>query len=196
MYEELDDKNTRQRVLSVSIAYVPSSNRHVGQIAVPLGVALDSGVIIKTDSYTTPKMPFRRCDRDGCYVELMLPEDVINGMAKSGPEATVNIAADDGKAYALRFSLNGFAGAHDAMTGLAKQKAKGPPPGAGGSGHDAAACQRNNIDNHCRERTEKAASIEAAFFVCRPPAHSVSVCHPASRPAQVMGRRPWGGILA
>lgn len=73
MYEELDDKNSRQRVLGVSIAYVPSSDRHVAQIAVPLGVAIGSGAVIKTDSYTSPKMPFRRCDREGCYVELLSP---------------------------------------------------------------------------------------------------------------------------
>ena len=39
MYEELDDKNSRQRVLGVSIAFVPGDSRHVAQIAVPLGVA-------------------------------------------------------------------------------------------------------------------------------------------------------------
>jgi invasion protein IalB len=131
MYEELDDKNTRQRVLGVSIAYVPSSDRHVAQIAVPLGVAIASGAIIKTDSYTSPKMPFRRCDREGCYVELLLPQDIINSLAKSGPEAAVNIVADGGKSFALRFSLNGFAGAHDSMSTLAKQKAtSGTAPAA------------------------------------------------------------------
>ena len=123
MYEEEDDKTSHQRVLGVSIAFVPSTDRHVAQIAVPLGVAIDSGVIIKTDSYTSPKMPFRRCDREGCYVELILPPEIMDGMAKSGPKATVNIVADNGKPFALLFSLNGFSGAHDAMSGLARQKA-------------------------------------------------------------------------
>ena len=48
---------------------------------------------------------------------------MIDSLVKSGPEASVNIVADDGKTYALRLSLNGFAGAHDAMAALAKQKA-------------------------------------------------------------------------
>ena len=122
MYEELDDKNTHQRVLSFSIAYVPSSDRNVVQIAVPLGVSLASGTVLKTDSYTSPKMPFRRCDRDGCYVELAVPPDIINSLTKSGPDGSLNIVADNGKAFALKFSLNGFAGAHDAMTSLAKDK--------------------------------------------------------------------------
>ena len=131
MYEELDDKNSKQRVLGVSIAFVPGNNNHVAQIAVPLGVAIASGAVIKTDSYTSPKMPYRRCDRDGCYVELLLSQDVVDSLSKSGPEATVNIVADGGKSFALRFSLNGFAGAHDAMSALARQKASGASGAAG-----------------------------------------------------------------
>jgi invasion protein IalB len=131
MYEELDDKTSKQRVLGVSIAFVPSNNNHVAQIAVPLGVAIASGAVIKTDSYTSPKMPFRRCDHDGCYVELLLSQDIVNSLAKSGPEATVNIVADGGKAFALRFSLNGFAGAHDTMSALARQKASSGSAAAG-----------------------------------------------------------------
>ena len=118
-------------MLGVSIAFVPGNSNHVVQIAVPLGVGIAAGATIKTDSYSSPKMPFRRCDRDGCYVEMLLTDDVINGMAKSGPEATVNIVADGGKSYALRFSLNGFAGAHDDMQGLARQKASSAPNAGG-----------------------------------------------------------------
>jgi len=130
MYQELQDQNSHQRVLSVSIAYVPSNDQHVMQIAVPLGVAIQKGVVIKTDSYASPSLPFRRCDQAGCYVEMLLGADQIAGFVKSGPQASVNIVADDNKSYALRFSLNGFAGAHDAMAALAKEKASGTAPGA------------------------------------------------------------------
>jgi invasion protein IalB len=130
MYQELQDQTSHQRVLSVSIAYVPSNDKHVMQIAVPLGVALQKGVVIKTDSYVSPALPYRRCDQAGCYVEMLLGDDQVAGFVKSGPQASVNIVADDNKPYALRFSLNGFAGAHDAMAGLARQKAVGTAPGA------------------------------------------------------------------
>ena len=125
MYQELQDQNTHQRVLSVSVAYVPSRDQHVVQIAVPLGVALAKGAVIKTDSYGSPPLPFRRCDQVGCYVEMLLNNDQVADLAKSGPQASINIVADDNKPYALRFSLNGFSGAHDAMSALAKQKATG-----------------------------------------------------------------------
>ena len=131
MYQELQDQNSHQRVLSVSIAYVPSNDQHVMQIAVPLGVSIGKGAVLKTDSYISPALPFRRCDQAGCYVEMLLGNDQVAGFVKSGPQATVNIVADDGKSYALRFSLNGFSGAHDAMAALARQKATGAAPGAG-----------------------------------------------------------------
>jgi invasion protein IalB len=126
MYQELQDQNSHQRVLSVSIAYVPARDQHVIQIAVPLGVAIARGAIIKTDAYGSPALPFRRCDQQGCYVEMLLNSQQVADLSKSGPEATVNIVADDGKPYGLRFSLNGFASAHDTMSGLAKQKAVVP----------------------------------------------------------------------
>jgi invasion protein IalB len=128
MYEELQDKASHQRVLSVSIAYVPKDDRHVVDIAVPLGVSIGAGAIIKTDAYTSPKLGFRRCDQAGCYVEGVMPNDMVASIAKSGPDASVNIVADDGKAFAIKISLDGFAGAHDAMTQMAKEKAKDTAP--------------------------------------------------------------------
>lgn len=126
MFQELQDENSKQRVLSVSLAYVPSRDQHVMQIAVPLGIGIQAGAVIKTDSYASPKLPYRRCDQVGCYIEMIFGNDQVAKLAGAGNSASVNIVADDGKPYALKFSLNGFAGAHDAMAGLAKQKAVAP----------------------------------------------------------------------
>jgi invasion protein IalB len=133
MYEELDDKNTHQRVLAVSLAYIPKVDRHAIQIAVPLGVALGKGLTIQTDNFTSAMLRYRRCDRQGCYVEMGLDNNSVQQLAKSGPNAKVKIYADGGKAFELRFSLNGFSAAHDSMSALAKEKAKEPkaaPDGA------------------------------------------------------------------
>jgi invasion protein IalB len=127
MYVEYHADASQQRVLSVSIAYVPKDDRNVVDIAVPLGVRIATGVVIKTDSYTSPTLGFRRCDQAGCYVEGLMPNDMIASLAKSGPNASVNIVADDGKAFPIKLSLNGFAGAHDAMAQMAKTKAKDTP---------------------------------------------------------------------
>jgi invasion protein IalB len=127
MYQESQETNSHQRVLGFSLAYVPKDDKHVVDIAVPLGVSIAAGAIIKTDNYTSPRLGFHHCDQAGCYVEGVMPNDMVASIAKSGPEATVNIVADDGKAFAVKLSLNGFASAHDSMAALAKTKAKDVP---------------------------------------------------------------------
>jgi len=130
MYEELDDKNSHQRVLSVSLAYIPKMDRHAIQISVPLGVALPKGLVIQTDSFTSGTLRYRRCDRQGCYVEMVLDNAAVDSLAKSGPNARIKIVADGGKPFDMRFSLNGFAAAHDSMASQAREKAKDPKPAA------------------------------------------------------------------
>src|ERR1700749_4364009 len=66
MFQEQDARETRQRILSLSIAYVPSMDRHALQVTVPLDVALQKGLTIQTDSYQSPILKYRRCDRNGC----------------------------------------------------------------------------------------------------------------------------------
>ena len=124
MLQELDDQRTRQRVVSLSFAYVPSLDRHALQITVPLEVSIPKGLTIQTDTYTSQVLKYRRCDRNGCYVEMAVDNGLIESLARSGADAKVNIAADNGKTYGLKFSLKGFASAHDDMVGQAKAKAK------------------------------------------------------------------------
>jgi invasion protein IalB len=124
IFQELDDQRSRQRVLALSIAYVPSLDRHAVQITVPLEISIPRGVIIQTDSYTSPVMRYRRCDRNGCYVEMAVDNALIESLSKSGPAGKVNIVADSGKSYALNFSLKGFAAAHDEMVSQTRAKAK------------------------------------------------------------------------
>lgn len=130
MFQELVDQNTKQRVLSFSIAYVPGMNRHGMQVSVPLEVAIQKGATISSDSYTSPALRFRYCDRGGCYVQTVIDNAAIESLAKSGPDGKVRIYADSGKAYDLKFSLKGFAAAHDDMVEQAKAKATKPPAGA------------------------------------------------------------------
>jgi len=80
--------------------------------------------VLQTDGYKSPVLKYRRCDRNGCYVEQAVDNAMVEGLAKSGPAGKVNIVADNGKAFSLNFSLKGFAAAHDDMVAQAKAKAK------------------------------------------------------------------------
>jgi invasion protein IalB len=126
MYQEQDTKETHQRVLGVTIAYAPGADRHLLLVAVPLGVAIPQGIVIQTDTFTSAALHYRSCDRAGCYVEMVIDNNSIEALAKSGPNAAIKIVADGGKAFPLHLVLDGFAAAHERMTALAKEKAKGP----------------------------------------------------------------------
>ena len=86
------------------IAYIPSRDRHAIQISVPLGVSIPKGVILQTGSYTSPMMPYRRCDRGGCYVEMLLDNAIVDQLNHAGANALIRVTADDGKNYDLKLS--------------------------------------------------------------------------------------------
>jgi len=115
----------QQRVLTFSLAFVPSMNRHILQITVPLDVAIQKGVTIQADGYTSPVLKYRMCNREGCFVQTAPDEAMIEALAKAtSPEAKVTIVADNARSFALPLSLKGFSSAHDDMVAQARVKAK------------------------------------------------------------------------
>ena len=122
MFELLANKQTQGRILSISIAYVPTSDKHVIQLAVPLGVLISKGLILSSDTYTSPALHYRRCDRGGCYVEMLMQNDVVNSLGSSTGRAKVTVYGVGGKGFDIPFSLKGFNEAHGAMADLARKK--------------------------------------------------------------------------
>jgi len=122
-------KKTGQRILGVLLVYIPSRNEHVMQISVPLGVALQSGLVVHSDTYNSPVMRFRRCDQQGCYVEVPIDNGAVSSLARA-TKAQATIVSADGRKFDLVFSMSGFADAHRALVDLTKQKAVNPPPQA------------------------------------------------------------------
>jgi invasion protein IalB len=119
-------KSNKQRITSVSIAYVPARHEYVMQVAVPFGVALQDGLVISAaGGYKTGKMAFRRCDATGCYVETLVGDDFFNAL-KAGGEGAIGVVADGGQPVSFVLPLKGFAGAQAALVTLATQKATAP----------------------------------------------------------------------
>ena len=127
MYELLANKQNNQRVMSLSIAYLPAGDKHVVQVAVPLGILIPKGLVIESDTYTSPLLRYRRCDRGGCYVEMVFDNGAVNALATATGPAKVKIVAEGGKVFEIPFSLNGYADAHGAMVDLARKKTSGKP---------------------------------------------------------------------
>ena len=125
MFEQVRNKETGQPLINFSIAFLPSNNRYVMVLGVPLGVALEKGVVIQTNSFQTPVMKFRRCDRAGCYVEAAVEKPLIDAFAKSSGEAKLRISADgEDKPREFPLSFNGFSAAHEAMVESNRSRSK------------------------------------------------------------------------
>jgi invasion protein IalB len=127
MYELLANKQNNQRVMSLSIAYLPTGDKHVIQVAVPLGILIPKGLVIESDTFTSPLLHYRRCDRGGCYVEMVIDNGAVNALATATGPAKVKIVAEGGKVFEIPFSLNGYGDAHGAMVDLARKKTSGKP---------------------------------------------------------------------
>ncbi len=130
MFELLANKSTQQRVLSVSIAYLPGNDKHVIQIAVPLGIMIQKGLVLESDAYTSPVLHYRRCDRGGCYVEMLFDNQAVTALASATTGAKVKIVAEGGKVFEIPFSLNGYTDAHGAMQDLARKHVATATPAA------------------------------------------------------------------
>lgn len=121
------NKDTKQRVLSLSIAYVPSRDSYGMQIIVPLGIALAKGVTLEAGDKTLTSIKYTRCERDGCYVEVLAPDTTLAEMANM-PKTTLNIFGyGKTEAAKLPLSLNGFGTALNRMKQLARERAVTPP---------------------------------------------------------------------
>lgn len=120
MFELLADKKSGRRLMSLSLAYIPVNDRHAIQIALPLGVDLAKGAYITSDTYNSPQLHFRRCDRMGCYIEGLIDNASVDALSRASTGAKVKFTAFGGQTLDLPFSLKGFVEAHSTMTDMAK----------------------------------------------------------------------------
>jgi len=126
MIELLVNKKTGRRVLGVLIVYNQTQNQSAIQLSMPLGVMLQSGAVLSSDTYTSGVLRYRLCDIQGCYTFAPLTDDAIKALGRA-TKAEMRIVSADGKKFNLNFSLNGFTAAHNALVDMTRQKSSGTP---------------------------------------------------------------------
>ena len=122
----LVNKKSGRRVLGVLLVYNQARNQNLLQIAVPLGVMLQNGAVLGSDTYTSGVMHFRLCDMQGCYVVAPLDNDAVKAIGQA-TKAEVRIVSTEGKNFNITFSLNGFTAAYNALLDLTRQKSPAAP---------------------------------------------------------------------
>lgn len=122
------NKDNQQRISSMSIAYVPSRETYAMQIVVPTGVALAKGLTLAP---SLNAVKFTRCERDGCYVEMLIDNAAITSLAGAGKGATIGVVGY-GRANEIKLpvSLTGFPEAMDRMKTFARERAVALPNNA------------------------------------------------------------------
>src|SRR5260221_8185237 len=122
------NKDNQQRISSLSIAYVPSRESYAMQIVVPTGVALAKGLTLAP---SLNSVKFTRCERDGCYVEMLIDNAAIPSLAGAGKAATIGVVGyGQANEIKLPVSLTGFPEAMDRMKTFAKDRAIALPNNA------------------------------------------------------------------
>jgi invasion protein IalB len=137
------NKESQQRVLSVSIAYVPQRTAFALQVAVPLGVSVAKGMTLNAGPKTMRGVHYSRCTRDGCFVEVIVDSATIDALARVGASTNILVypygRTTDAK---LPLSLKGFAPAVVRLKQLAQQRAVATPAGQQGAAPAPAAPAR------------------------------------------------------
>ena len=133
MIQSAANRQTQQRVMFISLGYAPAADSHLMQLILPLGVSFSRGVTIIAGETKMEGFRFRRCERDGCYIETKLDNNVIEALLKA-QEAKIAFASDDGQDLSLPLSLKGFPQAHSELLRLNRERATnaaiGTPPGS------------------------------------------------------------------
>jgi invasion protein IalB len=123
------EPKSKQRVLSVSVAYDQLKSLPVVRIVLPLGVWLPNGVTVQAGNVKIDKVVVRRCEAFGCVVEGFLDTKLRDAMRKGG-DAKIVVYDQNKKPLDLKFSLKGFALAEDHMTAETKKLPPPTPPAA------------------------------------------------------------------
>lgn len=127
----LVEPKSKQRVLSISVAYDVTKSQHVVRIILPLGVWLPNGATIVAGATKLEKVVIRRCEPFGCVVEGLLDAKLREALRKGG-DAKVVVFDQAKKPLDLKFSLSGYGEAEDYMVVETKKvrpsAETGPPP--------------------------------------------------------------------
>jgi len=118
------NQDSKARIMSFSLAYLPSRDTYAMQVIVPTGVALTRGMIVSAGNVALQGVKFTRCERDGCYVEALVDGAAVNALSAAGATTSVTVVGyGQSNEVNLPVSLNGLADALNRMRTLARERA-------------------------------------------------------------------------
>lgn len=113
--EVLVNKKTGRQVLGVSLQYFPDQKRSLVEIGVPLGMALENGASVVTDTYKTGTLRYTICYPQGCYVATAVDEGAVEQLGRATKASVDVVQYGSGKKLSIPFPMDGFSAAYRAM---------------------------------------------------------------------------------
>lgn len=112
IFQRLVVKEGNKRLIEAAIGFPKDKDAARGIFIVPLGINLESGLMVAPDGGAPFKIQIRYCTAEGCYAFADLTPAVIDTL-KSSRKLTVTFQAVKGRAVNVEMSLEGFGPALD-----------------------------------------------------------------------------------
>lgn len=115
IYQNLVQKEERQRVLRVSVGYARETGKPVMILDLPLGVWLPPGVTVKVDGSEAIRIPIQICLAGGCRATYAIGDD-LRSRLQAGEKIQVTVYSVAQEAVTIPVSLDGYAAAFHALS--------------------------------------------------------------------------------
>lgn len=100
--------------LRVTIVRTLDGGAHILRVAAPLGVLLDGGLGLRIDDTDIGTADFARCLPSGCYVEMIMEEELVNTLS-TGTTAWFVIFQTPDEGIGIPIELAGFSAGFAAL---------------------------------------------------------------------------------
>lgn len=115
IFQTVVNKEKNSPIARTSFAYSAQGDQFAGQVQMPLGVRLTSGILIRLDDKTDIKtFVFTRCEKEGCFAERLGKAADFEPFRKA-QKGVIGALGRDGKTVAYPLSFKGFPEAWNAM---------------------------------------------------------------------------------
>lgn len=88
---------------------------------VPLNIFLPEGLLFSIDGKEIARIPYRNCNQQGCWAQVVLDEKTLN-VLKKGNEGLGRMRVANGQSIDVKFSLKGFSAALTELQNAAGKK--------------------------------------------------------------------------
>nr|WP_282960704.1 invasion associated locus B family protein [Actibacterium sp. MT2.3-13A] len=137
IYQRILINNGSAIALVATFAWDEARQAMRTQIALPLGIDLEKGATIATDTGYSIAVRLSRCTQQGCLIEGTVPEDLLQAFSRGG-SASISVTNPGQGAFAIPLSVKGFA---EAMARIRPARAESTAPAALGGAAVAPAPQ-------------------------------------------------------